>query len=32
MRGGSTAPTLRYETMAELTQQRIKQLNTKLTD
>src|SRR6266542_5661892 len=31
-RGGSMAPMLRYETMAELTQQRIKQLKTRLTD
>ena len=31
-RGGSMAPTLRYETITELTQQRIKQLNTRLTD
>ncbi len=30
--GGSMAPTLRYETMAELTEQRIKQLKTELTD
>ncbi len=30
--GGSMAPTLRYETMAELTQQRTKQLKTRLTD
>jgi uncharacterized protein YecT (DUF1311 family) len=28
--GGSMAPTIRYETMAELTQQRIKQLKTKV--
>jgi len=32
VRGGSMAPTLRYETMTELTQQRIKQLKTRLTD
>ena len=31
-RGGSMAPMLRYETMAELTQQRTKQLKTRLTD
>jgi uncharacterized protein YecT (DUF1311 family) len=31
-RGGSMAPTIRYETMTELTQQRIKQLKTSLTD
>jgi uncharacterized protein YecT (DUF1311 family) len=31
-RGGSMAPTIRYETMAELTQQRIKQLKARLTD
>jgi uncharacterized protein YecT (DUF1311 family) len=31
-RGGSMAPTIRYETITELTQQRIKQLNTRLTD
>ena len=31
-RGGSMAPMLRYEAMAELTQQRIKQLKTRLTD
>ncbi len=31
-RGGSMAPTIRYETMTELTQQRIKQLKTRLTD
>jgi len=31
-RGGSMAPTIRYETMTELTQQRIKQLNTRLKD
>jgi uncharacterized protein YecT (DUF1311 family) len=31
-RGGTMAPTLRYETMAKLTQQRIKQLKTRLTD
>jgi uncharacterized protein YecT (DUF1311 family) len=31
-RGGSLAPTIRYETMTELTQQRIKQLKTRLTD
>lgn len=31
-RGGSMAPTIRYETMTELTQQRIKQLNTRLAD
>jgi uncharacterized protein YecT (DUF1311 family) len=30
-RGGSMAPTLRYETMTELTQQRIEQLKTRLT-
>ena len=30
-RGGSMAPIVRYETMAELTQQRIKQLKTRLT-
>jgi uncharacterized protein YecT (DUF1311 family) len=30
-RGGSMAPTLRYETMTELTRQRIKQLETRLT-
>ena len=30
--GGSMAPTIRYETMAELTQQRIKQLKTRLTE
>ena len=30
--GGSMAPMLRYETMAELTQQRTKQLKTRLTD
>jgi uncharacterized protein YecT (DUF1311 family) len=29
-RGGSMAPTIRYETMAELTQQRIKQLKSHL--
>src|SRR5881396_1433706 len=29
-RGGSMAPTIRYETMTELTQQRIKQLKTRL--
>jgi uncharacterized protein YecT (DUF1311 family) len=28
VRGGSMAPTIRYETMTELTQQRIKQLKT----
>jgi uncharacterized protein YecT (DUF1311 family) len=32
VRGGSMAPTIRYETMAELTQQRIKQLKARLTD
>jgi len=31
-RGGSMAPALHYETMPELTQQRIKQLRTRLTD
>ena len=31
-RGGSIAPTIRYETMTELTQQRIKQLKARLTD
>ena len=31
-RGGSMASTIRYETMKELTQQRIKQLNTRLKD
>ena len=31
-RGGSIAPTIRYETMAELTKQRIKQLKIRLTD
>jgi uncharacterized protein YecT (DUF1311 family) len=31
-RGGSMAATIRYETMTELTQQRIKQLKTRLTD
>jgi uncharacterized protein YecT (DUF1311 family) len=31
-RGGSMAPTIRYETMAELTQQQIKQLKARLTD
>ncbi len=31
-RGGSMAPTIRYEVMAELTQQRIKQLKDRLTD
>jgi uncharacterized protein YecT (DUF1311 family) len=31
-RGGSMAPTIRYQTMAELTQQRIKQLDTRLAD
>ena len=31
VRGGSMAPTLRYETMTELTRQRIKQLETRLT-
>jgi uncharacterized protein YecT (DUF1311 family) len=31
-RGGSTASTIRYETMKELTQHRIKQLNTRLKD
>jgi uncharacterized protein YecT (DUF1311 family) len=31
-RGGSMAPTIRYEVMAELTQQRIKQLKARLTD
>jgi uncharacterized protein YecT (DUF1311 family) len=30
VRGGSMAPTIRYETMTELTQQRIKQLKTRL--
>jgi uncharacterized protein YecT (DUF1311 family) len=29
-RGGSMAPTIRYETMAQLTQQRIKQLKLRL--
>jgi uncharacterized protein YecT (DUF1311 family) len=32
VRGGSMAPTLRYETMTELTQQRIKQLKTRLAE
>lgn len=32
VRGGSMAPTIRYETMTELTQQRIKQLKAKRTD
>ena len=32
VRGGSMAPALHYETMPELTQQRIKQLRTRLTD
>jgi uncharacterized protein YecT (DUF1311 family) len=32
VRGGSMAPTIRYETMTELTQQRIKQLKTRFTD
>jgi len=32
VRGGSMAPTLRYETMTELTRQRIKQLETGLTE
>ena len=31
-RGGSMAPTLRYETITERTRKRIKQLNTRLTD
>ena len=31
-RGGSMAPAIRYETMTELTQQRIKQLETRLTE
>ncbi len=31
-RGGSMTPTIRYETMTELTQQRIKQLKTRRTD
>ena len=31
-RGGSMAPTIRYETIAELTQERIKQLKARLTD
>jgi len=31
-RGGSMAPAIRYETMTELTQQRIKQLKTRLSD
>jgi uncharacterized protein YecT (DUF1311 family) len=31
LRGGSMAPTIRYETMAELTQQQIKQLKARLT-
>ena len=31
-RGGSMAPTIRYETMAELTQQRIKQLKTRFAE
>src|SRR6266508_3163657 len=31
VRGGSMAPTLRYETMTELTRQRIKQLETRFT-
>jgi uncharacterized protein YecT (DUF1311 family) len=31
-RGGSMAPTIRYEVMAELTQRRIKQLKARLTD
>jgi len=31
-RGGSMAPTIRYEVMAELTQQRIKQLKAKRTE
>jgi uncharacterized protein YecT (DUF1311 family) len=31
-RGGSMAPIIRYETMTELTQQRIKQLKTRLSD
>jgi len=30
--GGSMAPTIRYETMAELTQQRIKQLKARFND
>jgi uncharacterized protein YecT (DUF1311 family) len=30
-RGGSMSPTIRYETMTELTQQRIKQLKARLT-
>jgi uncharacterized protein YecT (DUF1311 family) len=30
--GGSMAPTIRYETMTEFTQQRIKQLKSRLTD
>ena len=32
VRGGSMAPTIRYATMTELTEQRIKQLRTRLTD
>jgi uncharacterized protein YecT (DUF1311 family) len=32
VRGGSMAPTIRYATMTELTEQRIKQLKTRLTD
>jgi uncharacterized protein YecT (DUF1311 family) len=32
VRGGSMAPTIRYATMAELTEQRIKQLKTRVTD
>jgi|SRR5205823_12442706 len=31
-RGGSMGPTIRYETMTELTQQRIKQLKSRLTE
>jgi uncharacterized protein YecT (DUF1311 family) len=31
-RGGTMAPTLRYATMTELTEERIKQLKTRLTD
>jgi uncharacterized protein YecT (DUF1311 family) len=31
-RGGAMAPTIRYETMTDLTQQRNKQLKTRLTD
>jgi uncharacterized protein YecT (DUF1311 family) len=31
-RGGSMAPTLRYATMTELTEQRTKQLKARLTD